>query len=144
MFQKAFFANREENHDSLLFRSADSDCEETKHLKFSEETFSDFLNFDLMPYFTNSKGFPNPPLAKDVVTPDNLRKMYFGTLKSKKNAEPVCNRIFISESEETVIKIADTLASEYQREENLLNSNEEELANLGDLLSAGLEDVSFC
>uniref|UniRef100_A0AC34RLP9 Tetratricopeptide repeat protein 17 n=1 Tax=Panagrolaimus sp. JU765 TaxID=591449 RepID=A0AC34RLP9_9BILA len=142
-FQKAFFANRKENQQSMLFRSADPDCLATKHLKFFKETFSDFLDFDLMPYFTNSKKYPNPPLAKDVVTTDNLRKMYFGTLKSKKNGEPICHRIFVSDSEETVIKIADTLSSEYQKEENLLNLSEEELINLGDLLSAGLEDENL-
>ena len=96
-----------------------------------------------MPHFTEPEVYLTPPLARDIVKIKKLRQLYFEDLQVKPNGEPVCHKIFVSEGEDTVLKIADIITEDSQPEKNLLNLSEKELLNLGELLAAGLESVSW-
>ncbi|KAE9547735.1 hypothetical protein FO519_009054 [Halicephalobus sp. NKZ332] len=141
--ENAFYAKRKETDETRQFRASNQDCEATRDMKFSEETFSEYMDFDLMPYFTEPEEYPNPPLAKDIVNIKKLRKLYFGDLKVKQNGEPLCNKIFVSEGEDTVIKVANIISAESIPEKSLLNLSKEELVTLGELLATGLESDDF-
>ena len=95
-----------ESEKAKLFRKVNKDCKSIHgKLKFAEETFTQFFNYDLMPFFTDRKDYPLPPKVKDVMNSLTLKALYFGSLQRKKGAEPICSNIFVSEAEATVIKV---------------------------------------
>jgi tetratricopeptide (TPR) repeat protein len=126
------------------FRKENEDCQKSEKLAFSDETFSQFFNFDLMPFFTDRKDFSYPPKVKDVMNPQSLKTLYFGPLKRKRGAEPICSSIFVSEAEDTVIKIADTFPGDnYQPEKELIDLKDKDLTHLAEILSAALDDEDY-
>uniref|UniRef100_A0A914Z9I0 Uncharacterized protein n=1 Tax=Panagrolaimus superbus TaxID=310955 RepID=A0A914Z9I0_9BILA len=133
-----------ESEQVKAFRKENENCQKSENLKFLDETFSEFFNFDLMPFFTDRKDFSYPPKVKDILNPKTLKTLYFGSLERKRGAEPICNNIFVSEAEDTVVKIADTFPSDdYPLEKSLIDLNEKDLRHLAELLSAALDDEDY-
>uniref|UniRef100_A0A914PVL3 Tetratricopeptide repeat protein 17 n=1 Tax=Panagrolaimus davidi TaxID=227884 RepID=A0A914PVL3_9BILA len=144
--EKQAFASTKTNESEAVkaFRKENEDCQKSEKLKFPDERFSEFYNFDLMPFFTDRKDFSFPPKVKDILNPKTLKSLYFGSLERKRGAEPICNNIFVSEAEDTVVKIADTFpGDEYPSEKDLIDLNEKDLQNLAELLSAALDDEDY-
>uniref|UniRef100_A0A7E4UUI2 TPR_REGION domain-containing protein n=1 Tax=Panagrellus redivivus TaxID=6233 RepID=A0A7E4UUI2_PANRE len=141
--KEAFDAKYVDPKSAEKIMETDSNCRASKSIKFEEKTFNTFVEYDLMPALVETKTYITPPLAKDILTPSMLRKLYFGPLTVKKGFEPYCGNVPVKNRVTTLplIHAGDLFALfPYPKEPYLIDLSKENLIHLGELIASSLDN----